>query len=278
MKLLTVPPGRGATWVKRGFRSFGRQPLGFSGLFAAFLFGIFVLTLVPAIGPLLLLAVLPLGSLGFMIATRNTLNGRFPLPSAFLEPLRAGRERALAMLKLGLIYASISLLIIWISDRVDGGALEKLMEVLGSGRSDARQVAEAVGDPRLQFGLIVRFGLAALLAVPFWHAPALVHWDKQGIAQSLFSSTVACWRNKGAFITFALVWAGIVLGFALAANLLGHALGIPQFVALLAMPASLLFSTAFYTSLYYTFADCFDDGSGLSTAPPTTTTPETPTP
>ena len=43
MKLHTVPAAAGLAWVRQGWRIFGKQPLAFSGLFAAFLFVIFVL-------------------------------------------------------------------------------------------------------------------------------------------------------------------------------------------------------------------------------------------
>lgn len=267
MRLVSVPARRGATWVRRGFQAFFRQPLAFSGLFASFLFVVFALTLLPLLGPVLLLALLPLGSLGFMIATRDTQEGRIALPRAFVEPLRRGRPGLVAMALLGAIYAVASLLIIWLSDLVDGGALEVMMETVATGKASAESVAEQLADPRLEAGLLVRFGLAALLSVPFWHAPALVHWGRQGVAQSLFSSTLACWRNKGAFTVFGLAWAGVVLAFALLANLGAALLAQPQLVALAAMPASLVLSTVFYASLYFTFDDCFslsdDDRTAL---------------
>ena len=257
MKLQYVSATAGALWVRRGFQAFARQPLAFSGMFAAFLFLVFVLTLLPVIGPLLLLALLPLGSLGFMIATRQSLAGRLPLPRAFVEPLLQGRQRVRAMLMLGVVYAIASVAIISLSEWADGGALESLMELLADGKATPDVVAERLADSRLQIGLLMRFGLAGLLSVPFWHAPALVHWGAQGVAHSLFSSTVAMWRNKGAFTVFALAWLAVVLSFGVAANLVAAMLGQAQLVALLAMPASLLLSTVFYTSLYFSFADCF---------------------
>ena len=264
MRLLIVPARRGASWVKQGFRAFTRQPLAFSGMFAAFLFLVFLLTLIPLAGPLLLLALLPLGSLGFMIATRDAQHGRMPLPRAFVEPLRQGSGPARSMVLLGVVYAVCSVLIITVSEWADGGALEALMEALADGKATPASVAEQLADPRLEMGLLLRFGLAGLLSVPFWHAPALVHWGAQGVAQSLFSSTVAVWRNKGAFTVFALVWTGVVLVFAVVANLVAALLGQAQLVTLLAMPASLILSTVFYASLYFTFADCFELGDGSS--------------
>ena len=258
MKLQLVPARQGALWVRQGFAVFLRQPMGFAGLFAVFLFTMFLFAWIPLIGPPLLLVLLPLGSLGFMIATRRVLDGRFPLPRAFIEPLRAGRPRLIAIVKLGLIYAASTSLILWLSDLVDGGALDALMETQTSKASTPDQVATRLADPRLEIGVLMRFGLLALLAVPFWHAPALVHWSGQGAAKSLFFSTVACWRNKGAFIVYSATWLAVLLVFALLANLVFGVIGRPQLVPFVAMPASLIFSTVFYASLYFTFADCFE--------------------
>ena len=179
MKLQLVPPRQGALWVRQGFTVFVKQPMGFAGLFATFLFVVFALTLLPVVGPLLLLALLPLGSLGFMVATRSALEGRFPLPRAFIAPLRAGRAQLLAIVKLGLIYAAATWCILALSDWIDGGALDALMEAQASGTSSPDVMAAKLADPRLEAGVLLRFGLLGLLSVPFWHAPALVHWGCQ---------------------------------------------------------------------------------------------------
>ncbi len=269
MKLLRVDAVEGASWVRRGFQLFFRHPLPFSAVFGAFLFVVFALTLVPLAGSVLLLALLPLGSLGFMIASRDALQGRVPTPRVFVDPLRGPRGRRLALLRLGLIYAAASLAIIWLSDAADGGALERLMQTLSDGEAGADDVRRALADPALELGVLLRFGLAALLSIPFWHAPALVHWAGQGVAQSLFSSWVACWRNKGAFAVFALVWGAIVLAFAVVANVVAALLGMPQFVAFAAVPATLLLSTVFYASIWFSFAGCF----GPDDVPPVQETP-----
>jgi hypothetical protein len=122
---------------------------------------------------------------------------------------------------------------------------------------------DALGDkfaaPGLLWGMVLRFGLAGLLAIPFWHAPALVYWDGQGWAQAMFSSTLACWRNRGAFIVYALTWFSLILGFGILMSVLFALIGSPQLFALAGVPISLLATTVFYASLYFTFADCFSD-------------------
>ena len=269
MKLQLVPARQGIQWVRQGFSVFFKQPVAFAGMFAAFLFAMFVFTLVPLLGSLLILAALPLATLGFMIATRAALDGRFPLPRVFVEPLRQGRPRTIAMLQLGLVYAVATFVILWLSDVVDGGALDALMDTMSSGKTTPEAVAEKLGDGRLEAGLLLRFGLATLLSVPFWHAPALVHWDGQPWGKALFFSAVACWRNMGAFAVYGLAWLAVILLFAILINLVFAMLGQMRLIAFAAMPASLIFSTIFYASLYFTFADCFAaDDPGESNSGP----------
>ena len=265
MKLQLVSPSRGAVWVRQGFATFFKQPLAFAAVFAGLMFALFVFALLPYAGALLLLAGLPLATLSFMIATRRVTQGRSPLPAAFLEPFQAGRARLLTLLRFGMAYALATFLIMWLSDVADGGALDTLLKTLGEPKTPPEQIVARIRDPQLQFGLLLRVGLASALSLPFWHAPALSHWGGLGVAKALFFSLVACWRNKGAFAVYALTWAGVIIGFAVVANLSFLMLGQLRLIGMLAMPASLFFSTVFYASLYFTFADCF-----MQDDPPTT--------
>jgi hypothetical protein len=124
-----------------------------------------------------------------------------------------------------------------------------------------------LADPRLLNGLLVRFGLAALMSIPFWHAPALVHWGGQGVGQALFSSSLAVWRSKAAFLVCVLSWFGIVAVFGLVVALTLGLLGLRQLAGLVALPAGLIFSTVFYVSLVFMFDDSFD-GTRLELPPP----------
>jgi hypothetical protein len=270
LKLQTVPAGHGALWVRLGLRTFFRQPMAFAALFAAFMFGVFVLALVPFLGPLLVLALLPLVSLAFMSATRIAVTGATPTPRVFVEPLRGPRPRVVALLQLGLLYAACTYAVMAMSDLADGGAFEALMNSLPAAGASAPGVPAAIGGAKasaanLALGLALRFGLAGLLSVPFWHAPALICWGGHGCAKSLFASTLACWRNRGAFSMYSLVWLGLVLLLGMVGSLVFALLGQSQLFALATVPLSLVFTTAFYVSLYFTFADCFIAGD--ATAP-----------
>jgi hypothetical protein len=254
---LKSPPARqGALWVRQGFRIFFARPLAFSALLAAFLFGAMLLLAVPIVGSMLVLICLPLLTLVFMLATQGMLAGKAPTPMLFLVPLRGDARRTRLLLQLGIAYALATLFIVTISDWADGGAMRALEDALRSGNPDEVQAVILRGD--LQFGLLLRLALAALLSLPFWHAPALVWWGGQGVGQALFSSWLACWRARNALVVFGLGFVLLGTLFALLATLVFGLLGHGELIGVAALPAALMFSTAFYAALYFIFIDSFE--------------------
>jgi hypothetical protein len=261
LRLIDASPRQGALWVSRAFSLFLKRPFAFSTLFLAFLVGAMLLLALPYVGAVLVLAALPLLTLGYMIGTRSALADGPVHPGQLIEPLLpsadAGRRRA--MLALCGLYALATALLMLGADRIDDGGFQRLQILLASARSDAgnKEIDALLGDPRLAWAMTLRLVGSALLSVPFWHAPALVWWHGQGLAHALFSSTLACWRNKGAFVIYGLAWFITVTAFLGAAAALFALVGAPQLVGLAAVPAMLMFSTAFYVSLYFTFSDSF---------------------
>ena len=262
MKLRHVAARQGALWVRNGFRIFFRKPIAFAMLFASFLFAGLVFMLLPYVGGMLLLMALPLATLGFMLATQTALKGNSPTAAVFWQPLRVDKQRRLALLKLGVAYAASTVAILWFADAVDGGKFDALQELMANPKTPTDEIQKQLLDPQLQAGLAIRLGLASLLSLPFWHAPALIYWGGQGWAKSMFFSTAACWRNKGAFAVFGGVWLAVVLLFAVVVNTLFIALGAARLVPAAAMPAGLMFSTVFYASLFFSFVDCFEPADG----------------
>ena len=275
MKLQLVSPRQGLVWVRRAFQVFGRQPLGFAALFATCLFVFLLLGLIPVVGTIALLVLPPTGSLLFMIASRRVVEGRTAMPGSIAELAAAGRTRLLALVKLGLVYAASTFVVFWLAGVLDGGTLESFLESLPDANTTPESVATRVADPRLQFGLLLRLVFAGALSIPFWHAPALVQWGGQGWPKSLFFSSVALWRNKAAFTVYGVAWAALWL-LLLALVSIGVGVFGPQRFSLVATPLTLVFSTIFYASLWFTFADCFsaDDaapaGDGVDSTDPST--------
>ncbi|MES2958402.1 MAG: BPSS1780 family membrane protein [Pseudomonadota bacterium] len=272
LRILDASAKDGATWVSRAFALFLKRPLAFSALFALFLFAALVLLVLPYVGAVLLLMALPLLGLGFMIASRSALGDGPVHAGQLLEPLRGGSEAAVArrkqLLLLCGLYAAATAAIMLLSAAVDGGSFEQLQILLASTRDAGKQqeLEALLDDDSLLLGMLLRLGGTALLSIPFWHAPALVWWQGQGVAQSLFSSTLACWRNRAAFLVFGLAWSVTIVAFAVLAGGIFALIGAPQLVTLAAVPAGLMFSTTFYVSLLFTYQGCFGDGSSAEPA------------
>ena len=81
-------------WVREGIRTFFKQPLALTGLFFMFMSLVSLLSLVPYVGGLLSLVLIPGASLGMMAASHEAAQGRFPMPTVLLTAWRVEIGRA----------------------------------------------------------------------------------------------------------------------------------------------------------------------------------------
>ena len=267
LHLQTVPPRNGLLWVRHGLKVLRRKPIALIGLFAVFLLISSLLQLVPLLGQLVVLAALPLVSLSFMLASHQVLQSHTPTAAVFVQPLQLTKERRRDQLLLGGLYAASTIAVMFLAHGLDGGALVRAVEQVaaaggaGAGKVDPKAVEATIADPSLTSGIALRLALTGLISIPFWHAPALIHWGGQGVMQALFSSTLGVWRNKGAFALSGLVWVGLTFGATMALTVLGMLLGLANLLPFLLVPLAMILTTAFYCSLYFTFIDCFMFGA-----------------
>lgn len=266
ISLRTATPAEGVRWVRDAFGLFLRRPMPFTGMFVAFMLFALLCSLLPAIGSIMVLMSLPLLTLGFMIAGRAGQRNAPVHPGLFVEPLRHAGPRRKTLLILCAVYALSTVFIMELGDWIDGGSFDKLQLLMSKGEEARSELETVLADPRLTWGLIIRLGLAALLSVPFWHAPALVYWQGQGVAQSFFSSTLALWRCKGAFLAYSMAWLTVIMGFGMLAALLFTLFDARQMAGFIAMPAGLFFSTVFYVSLVFSYDGCFSEDAPAAPA------------
>jgi len=258
MKLNIVPARQGVQWVKLGIQTFWRHPLALAGLFFMFMAVMSVLSIVPVIGNVLALTLLPGATLGLMAATKETLNGKFPMPVVLISGFRAGKQQLRAMLVLGGIYAAGFLLVLGVSALADGGKFAKLYLVGGA------MSAELLMAPDFEMAAILFLILYIPLSLAYWHAPPLVHWHGVSPIKSLFFSFVACKRNFLAFSVFGLAWVGVFLLMVLVVTIIAALLESPQVAPAILFPATMLLAAMFFTSLYFTFRDSFEAPPGDS--------------
>jgi hypothetical protein len=262
--LKKVKASHGLRWIGDALRLFARKPIGFTALFALFLVAALGLSLVPVLGGVVQMMTLPLLSLGFMVAAQSVLLNGPALPRHFIEPLQGHPLRRRGLLILCGLYGLLAIGILLLANSVSSDAWLRMQALMAKGATAQADIDALLSEAGLRDGVVTALVLGGLMSVPFWHAPALVHWGGQSWGQALFSSTLAIWRNKGAFFVYALGWVGLVLGFALVFGLVLSLLGLQAASNVLAVPGGLVVSAVFYISLLFCFNDCF----GGQVAPP----------
>ena len=242
MKLNIVPARTGITWVKLGIKTFFKQPLALAGLFFMYMAAATLASLIPVVGVVLALAIVPAATLGLMAATQEATKGKFPMPAILVSAFRAGKQRARAMMVLGFLYAAACLVIVSI--------VPLFLDVPAS--------RESALTPEMQGVMLLVMVLYLPVSILFWHAPALVHWHGVTPLKSLFFSAVVCFRNAGAYALFGLTWMAVLIVVGLVVSMLTGLLASPEAAAALVMPAALLMAAMFSTSIYFTFEGSFD--------------------
>lgn len=254
MQALSLSPFAGWRWVRDGFTLFRAQPIP---LFTwALMIGLLVLLasiLVP-IGPVLFVMIMPIITVVTLQACREIEAGRPMQPWHLVgEVLRSGKARRL--LGAGSVYVAAVLLAGLIAFVPFMGHVADVAAGIQE-EGDVAALYQAVRTPLLIFGL-----LYLVVAALFWHAPVLIAWHDMGLRKALFFSGVACWRNKGAFVVYGMVWAAAVFGLEVVGALL-RGMGLSaQFAGFLQMPLNFALAAMLYASFYSTYTTVFHDRS-----------------
>ena len=252
MKLNTVAPKEGYTWIRQGIWLFKQNPLGFLMLVFMYVFAAQLAVIIPVIGVFAVLLLTPTLSVGFMTACRQAIQKERIRPTVYLVALQSGELIRKRILQLGLIYAALILLLSFVlSLLVD---FEMLIPLL---TSDTVITPEALR----QIYLVLLFG--AILYIPvamlMWFSPVLVAWADMSVSQALFSSWLACWTNKAAFFFYLSIWSVVLIAIPLTIGMLFDALAFGQAASFLVAPISMAGLTLMHCSFYATWKACFTE-------------------
>ena len=249
-----LPAATGWQWIKQGFAIFRKQPAELSTLFLSYMFLMMVVTIIPLLGQLLPLILVPVFSMAFMQACVQVEKGQRVYPNLLLTGFRSPAFRTLIIL--GLLYVLAATAAIAASALVDGGVFWNVMT--GSEKVDAKTVQGS--------GITLAMLLAAVLYTPaamaFWFAAPLVAWQRMGLGKALFFSFHAVKRAGRAFTLYALGWAliGVVLPL-LASTFLGQVTGSPALMMMVLLPLSIVLTVVMYCSFYPTYTTLFGQPS-----------------
>jgi len=252
MKLNSVAPKEGYTWIRQGIWLFKQNPLGFLMLVFLYVFAAQLAVIIPVIGVFVVLLLTPTLSVGFMTACRQAIQKERIRPTVYLVALRSSLIVRKRILQLGLVYASLILLLSFIlSLLVD---FELLLPLLAGEKLITPEALR-------QVYLVLIFG--AILYVPvamlMWFSPVLVAWTNMSVPQALFSSCLACWTNKAAFFFYLSVWSVILIAIPLMVGMTFDALGLGQAASFIIAPISMAGLTIMHCSFYATWKACFTE-------------------
>ena len=251
MKLQILPASTGTQWVKLGVQTFFKQPLALGGLFLMFLMCVTVLSVIPVIGTLISLALIPGITLGLMVATLDALRGKFPMPSVLFTGFRSGPSRLKSMLILGLIYAAGFTLMMWITVALAGDGLAQL------DLSSPEKTRQAMENTSFHTAFLSGALMYLVLSMFFWHAPGLVHWYDIPPAKALVFSMIACLRNFKAYLMFGLTWMAVLFGASMILGTFLGLLGMQELARSIMTAFALSMAAMTMSSVYFTFRDSF---------------------
>ncbi|GAA5234690.1 hypothetical protein FOZ76_20860 [Verticiella sediminum] len=255
MQAKSLTPLAGWYWVRDGFRLFRRQPIAMFTWALAIGLVVLLASLMVPIGPVMFVVLMPSITMMTLHACRQIENGT---PVKVLGLVQAWRNsgKVRPLLVAGAVYVASVLL----------AGLLAFVPFLGS-IAEAAQAVDVTGPSAdmapffaaLQMPLAIFGVLYLLIAALFWHAPVLIAWHDMDLRKAMFFSGIACWRNKGAFVLYGLVWAVLLLALELFARLLSG-IGLPgEFVGILQMPLNFALAAGLYCSFYPTYTTVFGE-------------------
>ena len=256
MKLNTLTPKEGYTWIRQGIWLFKQNPLGFLMLVVMYVFAAQLAVIVPVIGVFAVLILTPALSVGFLTACRQAILKERIRPTVYVVALQSTPIIRKRILQLGLVYATLILVLSFILSLIVD--FELLVPLLTSDKSISPEALR-------QIYLVLFFG--GLLYIPIgmlmWFSPVLVAWADMSVAQALFSSCLACWTNRGAFFLYLAIWGAILVAIPLTIGMIFDAINLGQVATYIVAPISMAGLTIMYCSFFATWKACFTDDEVL---------------
>jgi hypothetical protein len=233
VRVAEVSAGRGAAWLAESFSLFRAAPMAWVGLTSGWLVILFVILLVPILGPVLVNLLQPVFFASFAIAAHRQTQGE---PVAMGDLFLGFRRNLRPLMNLGLITAVLQLGIVLIMNKMGfpSWPAERAF--------DLREYVVLLQQHVLT--LWVGLGLMMILSGAFWFAPQLVAFHGMPTSHAIRWSVYAALANFGAVLVY-----GVVLFVML-------------FLAWIPFGLGLLFVVPmFVISTYIGYRDVFEKGS-----------------
>jgi hypothetical protein len=245
-----LPANTGWLWIKEGFALFRKQPAELSTLFLSYMFLMLAVGIIPVLGQVLPLMLVPVFSMAFMQACANIEQGKRVYPNLLLTGFRSPALGKL--LKLGVLYVAAGVIAVAASSLIDDGVFWRAMT--GQIALDSKTVQESSMTLAMLFAAVIY----TPAAMAFWYAAPLVAWQNMSISKAIFFSFFAVRRAGKAFLVYGLAW--IIIGVLLPvfiSSTISLLSGKAVLTILVLLPLSIVMTVIMYCSFYPTYTHVF---------------------
>lgn len=244
-----LPAKNGWLWVKEGVALFRKQPAEVSTLFLSYMFLMLALGIIPVIGQLLPLILVPVFAMSFMQACRHIEEGKRVYPNLLLVGFRSPALRRL--LTLGVLYLLAAFGAVAVSTLADGGTFWNAMTGTGLDAKD-------IEGSSISLAMVVAAVVYIPAAMAFWFAAPLIAWHDMPLGKALFYSFFAVRRAGKAFLLYGLAW--LVIGILLPAavsTIVALLINNVTVIVFILLPLSIILTVVMYCSFYPTYTAIF---------------------
>jgi hypothetical protein len=256
------PAGRGVVWLKESWVMLSAARVQWLLLLLTYYLIQLVVSLVPIAGPLALMVLRPVFTVGFLAAAWNQERGGAP---EIRHLLRGFQANLWALIPIGVFLIAGATLAVFATVLVDGGALF-------DGIASNRPLDEVLAGPDVEAAMLFASACAIPIALAAWFAPALVVFSGCGSLQALGTSLRAALTNWRPAIVYGLllIFFGAVLP-AVAVKAIAVSLPLVParvVVALVVVPYMFLFVATQSISDYVSYRDIFHPDEVRNDNPP----------
>jgi hypothetical protein len=257
------PARRGVLWLKQAAEMLAAARVPWLMLLLFYYILQLLVSVVPIVGPLAMMVLRPVFTVGFLAAAWTQERGGVP---EIRHLFRGFRSNLWALVPIGIVLVAGTTVAVLATALVDGGVL--LETVTGGTKPDEALAANGRLEAAMLFAIVC--ALPTLLAV--WFAPALVVFQDCSTAQALLASLRAAagnWRAVAVYGLMLFFYGAVLPGAAigLIAFLVPQA-AVPWVVALTVVPYVFLFVAAQTISDYVAYRDIFHTPDVDAARPP----------
>jgi len=257
------PGSRGILWLRQAFAMLKAARAQWLSLVLAFYFVQLVVGLIPYAGPIAMMVLRPVFTVGFLAAAWTQERGGAP---SIRHLARGFRANLGALIPIGVFLLVGTLVAVLASMPFDGGALVDAIK-------STEPADEALPNPKVQLGMLASIVFALPVVAAAWFAPALVVFNNCGTARALATSlraVIANWKPLAVYGLIVALYGAVfpAMGIALIAALLPEAAARIA-VVLTIVPYVFIFITVQTISDYVSYRDIFhpDEGAPIADAP-----------